>query len=254
MHSRFTSVVDSPLMVGTRGSRALVLAMTIVWLTVGAGCGGASDEVSTQGANTGEVGAASCAFVVEHDGHRYFGNTARIGPVEGRPLGTAIQPGCQDTVNEPVPADNKIEISEIEGVPPELAIMIQGGEDTILVRDDVDYARLPPEVTRLLNGTSCDSGGQPVQISGNWLGILGADGNTELDLNPPYDVRIRVNEASLAAYERAELTIRVPPSLGRPLTRRDIESSLWEGGTLKATVTCNDGEFVASSIEAAPPN
>ena len=93
-----------------------------------------------------------------------------------------------------------------------------------------------------------------MQISGRWLGIVGADGSTELDLNPPYDVRIRVNAASLAAYERAELTIRVPPSLGRPLTRRDIESSLWRGGTLKTTVTCNDGEFVASSIEAAPPN
>ncbi len=236
----------------SRRTLAHGLAVTALCLAAGAGCGGKSGEGAATHASPRAGVAASCALVVEYDGHRYFGTGAPVGPVEGKPLGTATEPGCQDTSNEPVPADSEVEVAEIEGISPGVAIMIPGREETILIRDD--HRRLPPQVERLLSAPSCDSGDQPVSLSGAWLGILGADGQTELDLDPPYDVRIRATEASLAAYERAELSVRVPATLGRPLTRRDIESSLWEGGTLKATVSCSDGRFVATSIEAAPPD
>ncbi len=196
---------------------------------------------------------ASCAFVIDYDGHRYLGSAAPVSPAEGTPLGTASQPGCQDTPDGPKPEDSEVEVAEIEGVAPEVAITIRGRDDSILIRDDVDYERLPPELTRLLRAPGCVSGEQSVQISGRWLGILGADGHTELDLDPPYDVRIKVRETSAADYERAELTVRVPATLGRPLSRKDIRSSLWEGGTLTATISCRDGDFVASAIKAAPP-
>lgn len=197
--------------------------------------------------------AASCASVVDYDGHGYRGNAAPVSPVEGKSLGTATQPGCQDTPEGQQPEDTAVEVAEIEGVSPELAIMIRGRDDSILVRDNVNAGRLPTELARLLRAPDCLSGGQPVEISGRWLGILGADGHTELDLDPPYDVRIKVAETSFAAYERAELTVRVPATLGSPLNRKDIRSSLWAGGTLTATISCRDGDFVATAITVAPP-
>jgi hypothetical protein len=113
---------------------------------------------------------------------------------------------------------------------------------------------LPPELKSLLTAPRCDNGARPVEISGRWLGIVGADGQTELDLDPPYDVRIRVTETSHAAYERADLTVRVPASTGHPLSREDLESVLWKGGTLEAEVMCSGDEFVASSVKAVPPD
>lgn len=230
-------------------SLAFGLAATVLCVLGGAGCGGG--EAADNGARANV--AASCAFVVEYGGHRYLGNAAPVKPVEGKLLGTATMPGCQDTPNVPVPDDAEVEVAEIEGVDRAIAIMIRGRDETVLLREDVDPQRLPPQLTRLLSAPRCNSGARSVEVSGRWLGILGADGRTELDLDPPYDVRIRVSEASVAAYERAEINVRVPMALGRPLTRSDIESSLWGGGTLKATVSCRDGSFVASSVTAVPP-
>jgi hypothetical protein len=234
-----------------RRSLAFGLAMTLLCLATAAGCGGDGERGACKQRSPSVEVAGSCAFVVEYDGHRYFGNAAPVGPVEGRPLGTATQPGCQDTPDLPAPPDSEVEVAEIEGVRPDLAIMIRNRDDTVLIRED--HGQLPPEVERLLRAPSCDSGEQSVELSGRWLGITGADGQTEVDLDPPYDVRIRVTESSFPAYERAELVVRVPEALGRPVTREDIESSLWVGGTLEATVSCRNVDFVASSIEAAAP-
>jgi hypothetical protein len=232
-YSAGVSATDTLLIVTT----ALVLA----------GCGGGGSESVSDTPQT-----ASCAFVVEYSGHRYLGNAAPVRPVEGKPLGVGIQPGCQDAPGGPESEDREVGVAEIEGVSPALAILIRGRDESILIRDDADYQRLPPEVARLLSAPSCHSGEQPVEITGRWLGILGADGNTELDLAPPYDLRIEVTKSSLADYARAELTIRVPTTLGRPLTRRDIESSLEEDGILKISLICRDGDFVASAVKAGP--
>ncbi|HXV57552.1 MAG TPA: hypothetical protein VD704_06765 [Gaiellaceae bacterium] len=83
---------------------------------------------------------------------------------------------------------------------------------------------------------------------------LGADGHTELDLKPPCDVDLFVEESSAPRDVHASLTVRVPASLGEPLTRADVESSLWEGGAASARVRCGDeGAYVAERIAAAPP-
>lgn len=43
-------------------------------------------------------------------------------------------------------------------------------------------------------------------------------------------------------------------SLGTPLKRADIKSSLWEGGTISVRVGCGDqGAYLAESITAEPP-
>jgi hypothetical protein len=123
-------------------------ATAVCLLTAGCGGGGA-DDVAAERPPAADV-AASCAFVVDYDGHRYLGNAAPVGPVEGTSLGTATQPGCRDTPGEPEPQDLDVEVAAVEGVSPEIAIVIRGRDDSILIRDDVDFDRLPPELARLL--------------------------------------------------------------------------------------------------------
>jgi hypothetical protein len=90
-------------------------------------------------------------------------------------------------------------------------------------------------------------------LSGPWLGILGADGKTELDLIPPYDLFIHVADASNARYKRAQLTVRVPPSFGRPISHADIENSLWKGGSIAITAGCDGSGFVAGDVRVLVP-
>jgi hypothetical protein len=47
----------------------------------------------------------------------------------------------------------------------------------------------------------------------------------------------------------------VPPSLGTPLDRDDVKTSLWKGGDLSAQVHCGSkGTYVADRVEAFPPS
>jgi len=105
----------------------------------------------------------------------------------------------------------------------------------------------------LMTSPSCDAGDTPLRLEGEWLGILGADGNTELDLLPPYDVDIRVRDASSDRYLRSLLTVRVPPTLGHPISHLDVRTALWKPGTLAAQVHCGDGgRFVADQVTVTP--
>jgi hypothetical protein len=73
-----------------------------------------------------------------------------------------------------------------------------------------------------------------------------------LDLEPPYDIYLRVDEASSSRYERAEVSVRVLESLGMPLSREDIEASLGEGGDIRVVAECADGRYVAREVQAFP--
>jgi hypothetical protein len=204
------------------------------------------------GNNTASVGGsdASCALVVRYQGQTYVGSGVQVAPREGRLIGTGVLPGCDDG-DGPEP-DQEIKLAEIEGVSPEIALAWHDQGDTVFVLEGVD--QLPRELRRLRRAPQCDPRDEPIELAGPWLGILGADGHTELDMAPPYDVHIFVQETTAPRYERAFLTIRVPEELGRPLTRDDIRSSLWEAGTIEVTVGCNDGRYTATQVAAYPPS
>jgi Family of unknown function (DUF6281) len=205
-----------------------------------AGCRG---EVESGG--DVQSGDASCALTVRFDGAVYEGHGVEVGPREGEPVGTGVLPACGDE------DDEEIELAEIEGVSPDVALSWPGRWDIVLVRRGVE---LPPEVERLRQAPICKPRDARVELSGPWDGILGVDGKTELDLDPPYDVYVIVDEASAPRYERAYLTVRVPPSLGRPITRDDVQASLWEGGTIALRARCSrDGGFVAEDVAAFAP-
>jgi hypothetical protein len=217
-----------------------------------AGIGIAASALSGCGSNPAGVGGvdADCALLVRYQGQTYFGRGVQVAPREGRLIGTGVLPGCDD--GDGAEPDEEIRLAEIEGVPPEIALAWHGQGDTVFVLEGVD--QLPSEVRRLTRVPQCDSRDEPIELAGPWLGILGADGHTELDLAPPYDVHVFVQETTSPRYERAFLTIRVPEELGRPLTRDDIHSSLWESGTIEFTTGCDNGRYVALRVAAYPPS
>lgn len=206
--------------------------------------------VSCGGETVTETSDASCAFVVYFRDQPYSAVTVKVAPDEGEPLGVARLPGCDDTNDSEPEPDEEIPVSGFPGVSPDIAVIWTGSHDTVFVREGV---RGPREVARLLEAPSCDEGDAPIALDGQWLGILGADGNTELDLDPPYDIDLFVQEASSRTYEQAYLTVRVPPAAGQPLTRDDVKASLWEGGTIELTTNCDNGRFVALTADAHPP-
>jgi uncharacterized protein DUF6281 len=230
-----------------RARQAALLAAFVIL----PGCGSTGNGSS--GAET-VISQAACAYIVEYEGRTYHGTGVRVAPTEGKPLGAVTNPPCRDTPDAPEndPA-REVELAEIEGIAPEVAIIERGQLEVVLVAADVDHDRLPPELARLFRTPSCDPHDAPIELSGVWRGILGADGHTELDLAPPYDVSMLVERSSVTRYDRAFLTVRVPTGLGRPLDRSDIQTSLWEGGTISVTAECRNGRFLAEHIDAKEP-
>jgi hypothetical protein len=209
-----------------------------------AGCGSAADEHSEPNV------AASCAAAVDYAGHRYLGTFTAVAPVAGAKLGSGTKPPCADMPGVAPGASERVDVFALEDVSTDVALVSGGG---VYIREGVEPDALPAELRRLLRAPECVAADEPIAVSGRWLGILGADGHTELDLVPPYDVRLQVEQSSASRYERAELTIRVPLDAGRPLDRDDIRDSLWQQGTIAITARCADGRFVAVTVRAEPP-
>jgi hypothetical protein len=223
------------------GVAQLVAVMTIAM----AGCGSGGTAKPTGGAE------ADCAMVATYHGRAYNGGAVQVAPLEGERLGSAILPGCNDTGRTKDASEERIPVARLRGVPPKVALVWAGREDTVLIREGTD--RLPSEVAALLQAPDCDQRDVPIRLAGPWLGILGADGNTEVDLVPPYDVDLLVRDASAKDHERAFLTVRVPTSLGRPLTGGDLQTSLLKGGTIKIVARCDRSRYIAQQITAQPP-
>jgi hypothetical protein len=123
-----------------RTTRFLALAVLVLPLALAA-CGGESPEASggaTTEVSGGGVASASCAMLVQYDGHTYLGTAVAAAPVAGGSLGNGTIPPCNDTgeAGTTIPAD-QVEVTSVQGVPHSVAIMLAGRNDVLLVRDDV---------------------------------------------------------------------------------------------------------------------
>jgi Family of unknown function (DUF6281) len=206
-----------------------------------------ASSCGTASVGHGVGGGASCAFVVHYGGRVYTSVSVEVAPLAGRQIGVGTIPRCDDGGGG---SSESIGVARLPGASSGVALVVVGREDLLLVAEG---AQLPAQARVLLHAPPCLSGGGPVMISGPWLGILGADGHSEVDLKPPYDVDLRVRATSDRRYQRAQITVRVPFALGRPLTHHDVRSSLWKGGTISVTATCQDGRFIADTVETSPP-
>jgi hypothetical protein len=226
------------------------LRAAIGWVACGLlalALGGCGNENGNAGAGGGD-----CISSVRYQGQIYTWSDVEVAPREAGSVGNA---GFYCNLlearagSEP---DQEIELARIEGVPPEVALAWRRHSDMVFVREGVDPLR--SEVRRLLEAPKCDPRNEPIEIAGPWLGIRGVV-YEEVDLVPPYDVDLLVEESSVPRYEQAFLAVRVPKALGRPLTRKDIRESLRRGGSIMLSVTCwLDGRYVAERIAAHPPD
>ncbi len=231
--------------------------------TVATACGNAAGEPgpvdrlehrADEGGTSDRPGGASglCVLNVRFRGHDYGGTSVQVAPRHGRDLGTGVIPACNDT-GDGGGHTERLTIQALPGVSPATAVVVRGWDDSVLVRDGIE--ELPRSVQRLTEPLSCRSSDAPITLRGQWTGIIQPNGETELDLVPPYHVYVTVRQASHERYERAFLTVVVPPSLGAPLDRDDITTSLWKGGDLSARVRCgSNGTYVAERVEAFPPS
>ena len=236
--------------------KPLLIALLIV--SVLAACGSDSDSPPPRQESSGEVSSSSggsssavCALAVEFRGATYFGQSVSIAPEAGEIVGEAGLPACNDT-NGASEEDEVVEVASFPGLSPDIALVWPGRGDIVFIREGTEP--LPPQIARLSSPPGCDQKDVPIDLRGTWIGILGADGDTETDLVPPYDLEMYVAEASHDRYLRATINVRVPSELGRPLDRDDVKSSLWEGGDIEVVSTCGPKGFVAQEVRAFPPS
>jgi hypothetical protein len=206
----------------------------------------ANADGNTDGSGNGNGVEGSCAFLLRFRGRTYLGRRAVVIPQAGPVVGEGVVPPCLDTGDAASAEEQRVEVTTVEGVDPDIAVAQRDDPEIVYVRSDLD--RLPPVLARLFTVPACDPDLAPIRLQGTWLGILGADGHTELDMVPPYDVEVLVTRSSPPGYERADLTVRVPPALGQPLTRADVQASLWTGGEIDVTATCVGTRFLATGV------
>jgi hypothetical protein len=220
-----------------RGQVAKSLAVVAATVLL-AGCATSPSVVETDECLTG--------MRTRLDGSWYLGS----GDIHSIPsyrdsLGMATVPPCGGE------AGFSFEAFSIVGVRPEVAFASPRYEDLIFIAEGTHAAL--PWLERLRREPTCAEQDQPITLEGPWLGILGPRHETEIDLVPPYNLSMRVDESSPSGYERTFLTIHVGRDAGRPLTRRDVEVSLQQGGSLSVTAICRDHDFWAEDLAALPP-
>jgi hypothetical protein len=221
-----------------------VVLVSIALVTVLTACGSPDSRGLVSG-------GGSCANIAIFEGREYTGRNAVRHPSAGVVLGEARVPACNHpNASSPV-SDEFVRVATLPGFEPEVAVVDAVMPEVIYVRSDVDP--LPAEIDWFFTAPSCARGDIPIALRGTWLGIVGPGGSTELDLVPPYRVMMLVARSSSPRFVDAEINILVPPSLGSPLTHEDVETSLWQGGTLRVRSTCHGERFVAESVESSPP-
>jgi Family of unknown function (DUF6281) len=230
---------------GFRRRQARIRRLLVPALGLAVGIAIATAILTRGGPTSGVSGSGSCAFIAHYRGATYNGVSVQVAPELGRRLGTASLPSCEGGGSQ------TLAVAAMKGVSPAVALVWVGTNDTLLVRKGVRH--LPSAVTRLLHTPACRPADAPIRLQGPWGGILGADGKTELDMRPPYDLELFTARGTPARYRRAFLTVRVPASLGRPLTEHDIHASLDKGGSITITATCAGGRYVAQRVRAHPP-
>ena len=216
---------------------------------IASACSSRSDAPFPEDGPRLQGGGGSCAFIATYAGARYEGRRVVVEPPLGDALGKAVIPACDDGGGSPS-ADERIPVRELEGIDPGVGIVWEGSLSSILIREDL--GSLPPELERYLERPVCDPTLAPIELHGQWIGIIQPDETTEVDLEPPYDLELLVASSSAPEYVGADLVVRVPRSAGRLITQEDIRTSLWKGGSIDVTASCAGDRFLVESTETSP--
>ncbi|QZY27898.1 hypothetical protein K6T13_10325 [Nocardioides coralli] len=187
--------------------------------------------------------------MIEYDGHTYWGQAQlmRRPEVSGRTV-TVVRPGCEDSGGQgEVEQDTEVEARELADVGPETAVLVG---DSLFVREGRD---LPEQLDDWFRSPPCTSPGR-FELTAQWLGITSPnEPRFDGDVQAPYRLEVRVTDGP-TRYVDATITIRATTGTHPALQPGDVESSLWEGGFVIATVRCDGEDFVATGIVAHPPD
>jgi hypothetical protein len=233
------------------------LAIVAVGVSIGSGVGAyayGTDTPTAERASPAALSAeaTSCLLTVRWRGRWYDAVGVEVSPRLGRRVGVGLIPDCPNEPGAPIRAPSPVDLAALPGARPRDVVVMVGADDLVLVRRSLPARKTPAAVKRLLTAPRCTST-RPVRLLGQWLGILSANGRTEVDLVPPYVLHIHVRSASERRYVRAFLTLRVTARTRGLITRDEIENVLWEGGDLAATVRCVRGRYMARSLDPRPP-
>jgi hypothetical protein len=186
---------------------------------------------------------ASCAAMIEYDGHTYLGHgeLKRDPPTTGRSV-TGTIPGCDDTGGQgSAGSDGAVQVVELADVPLETAFW---WNDSIFVRQ----GRELPTSTRIwFRAPGCVTDGT-FELVGDWLGVTGPkkprfDG----DLRAPYRLQVHVTEGP-SRYLRSTIAVHADVTTDPTLRPEDVQASLSQGGQVVAVVTCDARRFEAVSL------
>ena len=212
--------------------RALLLAL------------GAGAVVAACGAS--EAGDSSCAAIYEWSGATWGMRHVEVTPVGGAVVGGIGVPPCEDVEGEHQGGETTyLVLAEIPGVPRDVALAVPTNPDGVLVREG---AALPEQVTRLFEPVRCDPAEPPRALSGSWRGIGGAvDADEPV---PPFDVGLRVQDATPERYRGAALTVRIPDGVDATAIQEAWASTLSaDEWTLTLKATCDEaGGCVATRV------
>ena len=145
-----------------------------------------------------------------------------VTPVGGAVVGGIGVPPCEDVEGEHQGGETTyLVLAEIPGVPRDVALAVPTNPDGVLVREG---AALPEQITRLFEPVRCDPAEPPRALSGSWRGIGGAaDSDHPL---PPFDVGLRVRDATPEQYRGAQLNVRIPDGVDATAIQEAWESPL----------------------------
>ncbi len=215
-------------------ARLARLALPAVAVTLAAACSHAAEDGH---------GESSCAAIILHQGHTYFGygELKRDPATTGRQV-TATIPSCDDSGGqESVEPSKTIHVAELVNVPLETAFR---WDDSIFIRE----GRKLPDVTRTwFRAPGCATAGT-FELVGGWLGVTGPKKpRFEGDLRAPYRLQVHVTEGP-NAYVGTTIAVHADATTDVTLSPNDVKRSLWRSGDVAVVVTCDAGRFQALSL------
>ncbi len=186
---------------------------------------------------------ASCAAVIDLDGHRYFGHGDLLTtPRTTERTATAVRPGCDDGNGAVGP--EHVTARELVGVAMTTAVLVDG----VLYLEE--GAELTAEMRAWFRYPTCSHEGS-VTLVGRWIGVTSDkpvrfDGDVRAPLRIEYAVERSTPD--VPAYDGWRIHVRDDGSARPALTPDDVKAALWDDAPLEVRVHCDGKAFMAESF------
>jgi hypothetical protein len=166
-----------------------------------------------------DVESGGCTSAILLHGQGYLGvHLDGRRPPPGSPLDDGIKPACNDG-GPPFDDDRDVGLREVSGLPPEVAVYVEGEPDVIYVSDRYHVFLPMPRYRRRARGARCHFAGTVTELEGLRVGRrwVGVDGRTRMEGFPgslPYlrnGDRVRVDAVGCSGEDVVARRIALQP-------------------------------------------